>query len=80
MTLTCLRQLLHGGDKLYEHACGKLGIGNREVTPDGEISLEEVECMGACSWAPMVAINYDYHHNVTPEQFEALIEGLKRAQ
>ncbi len=51
--------LLHDGDKLYEHACRKLGIGHKGVTADGQFSLEEVECMGACSWAPAIQVNYD---------------------
>ena len=46
--------LLRDGDKLYEHACKKLGIGNKEVTADGQISIEEVECMGACSWVSAI--------------------------
>src|SRR5512142_1622893 len=36
--------LLNDGDKLWEQACHKLGIGHKEVTADGQISLEEVEC------------------------------------
>ena len=40
--------LLTGGAELWEHACRKLGIGHREVTADGQFSLEEVECIGAC--------------------------------
>ena len=72
--------MLVGGTEMYEQACKKLGLGHKQTAADGVFSLEEVECMGACSWAPMVAINYDYHHNVTPEQFDALLEGLKRAQ
>jgi len=72
--------LLVGGMELYEHACAKLGIGHKEVTADGQISLEEVECMGACSWAPAIQVNYDFYHNVTPERFDQLIEGLKKAQ
>jgi NADH-quinone oxidoreductase subunit E len=39
-----------------------------------------VECMGACSWAPAVEINYDFHHFVTPEQLDKLIDGLRRAE
>ncbi len=38
--------LLLDGDKLWEHACKRLGIGHKEVTADGQISLEEVECIG----------------------------------
>lgn len=69
--------LLVGGEELYEHACKKLGIGHKQVTADGLISLEEVECMGACSWAPAVEINYDFHHHVTPERLDQLIDGLR---
>ena len=46
---------LTGGDELWQHACKKLGIGHKQVTPDGLFSLEEVECLGACSWAPAQA-------------------------
>ena len=68
--------LLAGGAELWEQACHKLGIGHKEVTADGRVSLEEVECMGACSWAPAVQVNYDFYHDVTPEQFDKLIDGL----
>ncbi|HVW84378.1 MAG TPA: NAD(P)H-dependent oxidoreductase subunit E [Bryobacteraceae bacterium] len=69
--------LLVGGDELYDRACHKLGIGHKEVTADGRVSLEEVECMGACSWAPAVQVNYDFYHDVTPEQLDKLLDGLK---
>jgi len=72
--------MLVGGTELYEHAKKKLGIGHKEVTADGVFSLEEVECMGACSWAPAVEINYDFHHHITPEKLDALIDGLKSAR
>jgi NADH-quinone oxidoreductase subunit E len=66
-----------GGEDLFEHAKASLRLGNKEVTADGLISLEEVECMGACSWAPAIQINYDFHHRVTPERFDQLIEALR---
>ena len=72
--------LLMDGDKLWDHACKKLGIGHKEVTPDGEISLEEVECMGACSWAPAIQVNYDFHHGVTPEKLDQLLDSLRKNQ
>lgn len=71
--------LLTGGAELWEHTCKKLGIGNKEVTPDGQFSLEEVECIGACSWAPAIQVNYDFHHHVTPEKLDRLIESLRKA-
>jgi NADH-quinone oxidoreductase subunit E len=69
--------LLWDGGKLWERACEKLGIGHNEVTADGKISLEEVECIGACSWAPAIQLNYDFVHNVTPEQLDGIIEKLR---
>jgi NADH-quinone oxidoreductase subunit E len=76
---TSISCMLMGGTELYEHACKKLGIGHKQTTPDGQFSFEEVECMAACSWAPAVEINYDYHHNVTPERFDQLIDGLRKS-
>jgi NADH-quinone oxidoreductase subunit E len=68
--------LLVGGEELYHQACKKLGVGHKEVRPDGRVSLEEVECMGACSWAPAIQVNYDFYHDVTPQQFDKLLDGL----
>jgi NADH-quinone oxidoreductase subunit E len=68
--------LLVGGEELYHHASKKLGIGHKQTTADGVFSLEEVECMGACSWAPAVQINYDFHHDITPEKLDQLLAGI----
>jgi NADH-quinone oxidoreductase subunit E len=72
--------LLWDGDKLWEQAVKKLGIGHKEVTADGQISLEEVECIGACSWAPAIQVNYDFHHFVTPDRLDKLLDGLRKTQ
>jgi len=66
-----------GGEDLYAHAREALQLDNKQVSPDGLISLEEVECMGACSWAPAIQINYDFHHYVTPERFDQLMQALR---
>jgi NADH-quinone oxidoreductase subunit E len=55
----------------------RLGLKNKEVSPDGLFSIEEVECMGACAWAPAIQVNYDFYHHMTPEKFDALLEKLK---
>ena len=68
--------LLVGGEELWNRASHKLGIGHKEVTADGRVSLEEVECIGACSWAPAIQVNYDFYHDVTMAQLEKLIDGL----
>ena len=72
--------LIDGGEELFQHASKTLGIGNKETTPDGQFSLEEVECIGACSWAPAIQLNYDFHHHVTRENLDKLIEELRRKQ
>jgi len=69
--------LLRGGRELFEHASRRLGIGHKEVTADGNFSLEEVECLGACSWAPAVAVGYDYYHDMTPEKLYRLLDSLE---
>lgn len=72
--------MLTGGEELWEHACKKLGVGNKQTTGDGDFSIEEVECIGACSWAPAILVDYDFHFNVTPEKLDALIESLRTKQ
>jgi NADH-quinone oxidoreductase E subunit len=69
--------MLRDGDSLYRHVSEKLEIGNMETTPDGQFSLEEVECMGACGGAPMMAVNDDYYENMSIEKIDNLIEELK---
>jgi NADH-quinone oxidoreductase subunit E len=43
-------------------------------TPDGKFYWQEVECMGACSNAPMAAINDYYYEDLTPESFEQILD------
>ncbi|MEO6965467.1 MAG: NAD(P)H-dependent oxidoreductase subunit E [Acidobacteriaceae bacterium] len=69
--------MLRGGQELFEHCEKRLGIGHKQTTPDGMFSLEEVECIGACSWAPAVQVNYDFHENLTPETMDAVLEHYR---
>jgi len=66
--------MLRGGEELFEHCKRKLAIGHKQTTPDGLFSLEEVECIGACSWAPAVQVNYDFHENLTIEKLDRVLE------
>ncbi len=72
--------LLRGGEEILGHCKKKLGIGNKQSTPDGLFHLEEVECIGACSWAPAMQLNYEYHENLTPEKIDELIDGIKKKE
>lgn len=69
--------MLRGGRELLEHCERRLGIGHKQVTADGIFSLEEVECIGACSWAPAVQVNYDFHDNLTPEAMDAVLDSYR---
>ncbi len=72
--------MLWGGEELWNRACEKLGIGHNQVTADGSVSLEEVECIGACSWAPAIQTNYDFHHHVTADRLDQIIDSLRKKQ
>src|ERR1700746_277816 len=68
--------LLKGGYEILERAKKRLEIGHRETTQDGVFSLEEVECIGACTGAPAMQVNYDFYENVTPLKLDRIIEDL----
>ena len=69
--------MLRGGYDIWNQVKEKLGVDNMGVTADGNFSLEEVECMGSCGTAPMLAVNEDYYENLTKEKVEELINSLK---
>ncbi len=70
--------MLVGGEELLDHCKKKLGVGNKGTTADGLFSLEEVECIGACSWAPAVQVNYDFHENLTNAKMDQILDGYKK--
>jgi NADH-quinone oxidoreductase subunit E len=70
--------MLVGGEELLEHCEKRLGIGNKGTTPDGLFSVEEVECIGACSWAPAIQVNYDFHENLTTAKMDQVLNEYKK--
>ena len=72
--------MLRGGYEILEHCKHKLGIGHKEVTRDGMFSLEEVECIGACCWAPAIQINYDFHEDLTRAKVDALFQMYRNGK
>jgi NADH-quinone oxidoreductase subunit E len=70
--------LLRGGEELLEHCETKLGIGHKGTTADGLFSLEEVECIGACSWAPAAQVNYDFHENLTVDKLDRVLAAYAK--
>ncbi len=69
--------MLRGAHKIAGHLEKKLGIKMGESSPDGKWTLSEVECMGSCGTAPMIALGEEYHENLTPEKVDTILEGLK---
>src|ERR1700733_12220263 len=66
-----------GGNELLKHVEKRLGIGHKEVSPSGTFSLEEVECIGACTGAPAMQVNYDYYENLDADKMDELLEQLQ---
>ena len=72
--------MLRGGNKLYEFVQKKLEIANHGVTADGMFSLEEVECIGACTGAPAIQVNYDYYENLNVTRANQLLDQLDKGR
>lgn len=69
---------LCGGYEMLRHLENKLGIKAGETTDDGMFSIQSVECLGACGYAPMMQITNDvYVNNLTEEKLDEVIESLK---
>ena len=65
--------MLRGGYELLERFQDELHIGHKGVTPDGVFSLEEVECIGVCCWAPAIQVNYAFHDELTPDDVPGIL-------
>ena len=70
--------MLVGGEELLDHCKKKLGIGHKGTTQDCLFSLEEVECIGGCSWAPAVQVNYAFHENLTTGKMDKVLDDYKK--
>ena len=70
--------LVRGGESILHHCAEKLGVGHRGTTADGLFTLEEVECIGACSWAPAAQVNYDFHENLTTEKMDRVLDEYRK--
>ena len=73
---TCVPCCLVGGPEILEHLEHKLGIHAGHTTKDGFFSIEEMECIGACAYAPAMIVNEDYVEQLTPEKIDQLLDSL----
>src|SRR2546427_6427747 len=70
--------MLVGGEELLEHCKKKLGVKNKGTTSDGMFTVEEVECIGACSWAPAVQVHYDFFQKLSIEKMDKVLDDYSR--
>ena len=69
---------LRGADELVAHAMEKTGVTQLgDVSEDGLFSIEEVECLGACEYAPMMRLDHQYHYDLTTEKIDELVEARR---
>jgi NADH-quinone oxidoreductase subunit E len=69
--------MLRGAYDVLDRFKEELHIGHKGVTPDGQFSLEEVECIGACSWGPAIQVNYDFHDELTPDNVPGILDNYR---
>ncbi|HSF99905.1 MAG TPA: NADH-quinone oxidoreductase subunit NuoE [Vicinamibacterales bacterium] len=73
-TLSCA---LRGAERVTEELAARLGIRPGETDADGEFTLIEVECLGACDRAPVVMVNTDWHECLRPGDAAKLVDELR---
>jgi NADH-quinone oxidoreductase subunit E len=71
---------LVGGEELLHHAEKTLGIKSGNTTEDGLFTVEDVECIAACTEAPAIQVNYRYRYKVTEHGFDDLIDDLREGR
>jgi NADH-quinone oxidoreductase subunit E len=69
--------MINGSDKIVGHLENKLGVKLGETTEDGQFTLKEVECLGACGGAPMMQVGKKYYENLTPELIDTILDELE---
>ena len=75
---TNLSCTLRGAEEIVDHLRGAIGVKEPdEVSADGLFSYEEVECMGACEYAPMCRLDHAYHYDLTPDSIDRLVAERK---
>ena len=78
---TNLSCMLRGAYEIVDHLKKSIGTSTPEgVSADGLFSYEEVECLGACEYAPMMRLDQRYHYDLTAEKIDALIAERKEGR
>ena len=68
---------IEGAERVIEYTKLKLGVGKNETTPDGMFTIKQVECLGACGYAPMMQVGEFYHEHLTEAKIDQFIEDCR---
>jgi len=66
-----------GGNRILAELREHLGVSDDEATPDGQVSLEHVECNAACVYAPVMMVNWEFFDNMTTASARQLVDDLR---
>ncbi len=66
-----------GGNQILAELREHLGVSDDEATPDGQVSLEHIECNAACVYAPVMMVNWEFFDNMTPQSARQLTDDLR---
>jgi NADH-quinone oxidoreductase subunit E len=69
-----------GGDAIFERLREHLDVGNDEITEDGRLTLEHVECNAACDYAPVMMVNWEFMDNMTPDSAITVVDRLRAGE
>jgi NADH-quinone oxidoreductase subunit E len=76
-TTSCM---ICGAEDLIKVCQEKIAGKAHAISADGKFSWEEVECLGACSNAPMVQIGKDFYEDLTEQSFAAILDAFARGE
>ena len=66
-----------GGEVIFEYLSSKLGVSDGETTTDGLFTLQSVECLGACGYAPVMQVNTEFRELLSREKIDRIIDELR---
>jgi len=69
-----------GGDAILDTLQNELGVRPGQTTPDGNVTLEHIECNAACDYAPVVMVNWEFFDNQTPSSATELVAALRKGE
>lgn len=68
---------IEGAERIIEYTKQKLGIGKNETTPDGMFTIKQVECLGACGYAPMMQVGEFFHEHLDEAKIDQFIDDCR---